>query len=154
LRRVRDRVLRDHEGISPATLVHRRVRVQDESEDLVADLVPRHPGADLLDDSREVAPQGYGKLILGHALEHPGGDRGVRRVDRRRMNADEDLTCARARNRKVVAKSRRALEPIQRECANPSLLSSDEPLLDQGLEVHQRLSSQRRIRRLKVARRG
>ena len=44
------------------------------------------------------------------------------------MNADEDLAYARARIRKVIAKSRRALKPTQRECAHLSLPNSDDLL--------------------------
>jgi hypothetical protein len=55
---LRDRVLRDYQVIGPATLVHRRIRVQDESEDLIADLVASDARSRFLDDSGEVAPEG------------------------------------------------------------------------------------------------
>jgi hypothetical protein len=66
------------------------------------------------------------------------------------MNPDEELARARARTRtgnwKVIAKSRRALEPLKRERAYRSLLTSVNLVSLRAL-VHQRLCSQRRISR-------
>jgi hypothetical protein len=71
-------------AISSAQLsvVDGRIRVHEETEDLVADAVAADRGADPLDHAGVVAAENHGELVLEpHLLEHPGRDRAVGRVD-------------------------------------------------------------------------
>jgi hypothetical protein len=76
--------------------------VPDEAKDLVACAVAADAGADLLDHAGEVATERDRELVLGHAPQHPAGDRPVDRVDRGRSQAHANLVVAEVRCRQIV----------------------------------------------------
>jgi hypothetical protein len=91
--------------------------VRDEAEHRVARSEAAPAG--LLDDAGEVAAEDDRELVLDHALQHPGGDRVVDRVDRGRLHADEQLSVA-GLGRGQLAQGGRGVEGIEREGAHAS----------------------------------
>ncbi len=68
--------------------------MQDEAEH-VGPGGERRTGPGLRDDPGEVAAEDDGELVLEGALEHPGGDRVVDRVDRGGLDPHEHLAVTR-----------------------------------------------------------
>ena len=110
-----DVVLRDGDQLRPAPVVHGRVRVEDEAEDLVADPVAADAGADLLDDAGEVAAEGDGELVLDHLLQRTRRDEHVDGVDGGGVHAHEQLVVAGVGLRDVVSQGGLGVEAVEGE---------------------------------------
>ena len=106
-------VLRDGDQLRPAPSVDGRVRMDEETEDLVAGPIAADRGADLLDDAGEVAAEDDRKLVLGHLLQRTRGDEDVDGIDRGGADAHHELVRSGDRRREVVSNRRPAVEAVE-----------------------------------------
>jgi hypothetical protein len=89
--------------LGPAAVAHGRIGVPEEPEDGVARGHAADARSGLLDHAGVVPAERDRELVLDHAVEHPGRDRIVDGVDRRRLHAHEHLGVARRGLGHVVA---------------------------------------------------
>jgi DNA-binding MarR family transcriptional regulator len=135
-------LLGDRDQLSPGAIAHRRVGVEQESEDLIAGLIAPYARSDLVDDACVVAAEDGVRLIVdAHLGEHASSNRAVDRIDRGGLHAHEHLVASRGGLGQVLAQS----GLLQSMGVDPSILVTLlNPLEADGLVTRERDPDDRR----------
>jgi hypothetical protein len=110
-------VLGQGDQLRPTPVVHGRVGMEDEPEDLVTDSVAARARPDAFDDAGEIAAEDDRELVLHHLLQEAGRDHHVGAVYGGGVHAHEHAVVGELRLGQVVAERRLRLEALEGECS-------------------------------------